>query len=101
MLQAQEVQIASHYPGTGFVTGRLLPFTVLPSAEVKIEGVAIKAGEICSTLADPYYPAVFHVYCQRPGEVTLQVLFTRSGQKEQTEFTIELFTEREPAGSAP
>ena len=81
--QAQNIQVVSHYPVTAYITERLLPFSIVPEEagqEIRIQSVHLIKGESCRSIIDPFYIKIFHVYCEKPTQVQVEIMVnTRQG----------------------
>ncbi len=69
----QEVSVVSHYPETAFVAKRMLPFTVQGASVQKVISVITHGNDSCSTMVDPYYNKIFHIFCREAGSVNLAI----------------------------
>ncbi len=70
---SQEVTVVSHYPESAFVENRMLPFTVQGESVQSVISVITQGNDSCSTMVDPYYNTIFHLYCREEGVVDLAV----------------------------
>lgn len=80
---AQNVEIVSHYPETAYITERLLPFSVVNGGadqEVRIQTVHLIKGESCRSIVDPFYGKIFHIYCETPTQVKVEVSIVNAHQ---------------------
>ncbi|MEM7645558.1 MAG: hypothetical protein AAF203_01500 [Pseudomonadota bacterium] len=78
LAQAQdEPGVVPHYPTSGFIAGRPLPFVVTGLNGVEVLGVSIRSGPSCSgDLVDAEnLPDHFFLLCEEPSVVTADVRF--------------------------
>ena len=97
-VQAQQVEVVSHYPSSAYVTKRLIPFSLVGDEEAHIQSTHLTQGDSCSSILDPHYPKTFHVYCERPTRVRVELLVIKASQEtfETSVGTFEVREQSEP-----
>ena len=68
----QSVSVVSHYPASAYVIKRLLPFVLSGDNGATLFRVDSSSGH-CSSMVDPYYENIFHLYCRKAVVVDLQI----------------------------
>ena len=97
-VQAQQLEVVSHYPSSAYITKRLIPFSVVGDEQARIQSTRLTQGDSCSSILDPHYPTTFHIYCERPTRVRVELQVIRASQQtfETSVGTFEVREQSEP-----